>query len=386
MEYYDKIHVEQTEEAQKFMNELQQYHQQIQKVSKDISPNDKQNFWELFSSNDSFENKFSTLSQLDPFTLGYKAVYELAQTWYKESKSSEISPKIKSALAREKLTDYYGIFGTGGDVISDSGEKINTINISTIAALLAASVKNEDKETYCPILKVGSMAVTSVIGSANLFKHIFGVRSHEHVVKDIIDTGFSFLSPGDIGIDYNHNLKLARKAVFESGITDVIKIVGPTACLMDPKGQVTGVSSTEMLPFVLYNYNESIESDRLDRAIVIYSETGVDELVNGTYLFDMSKEQINLTYFHPSQFGLEPIKLDKLKEKASIEEQAQYTSKILSNDDSIDTEVINVLCLNAATILCLKTNISNLHAEYLKLKHLFDADKTINNLKISEAT
>jgi anthranilate phosphoribosyltransferase len=192
--------------------------------------------------------------------------------------ASSIHPKIRGTLV--------DTCGTGGDTI-------NTFNISTVAALVAAGAG-------VPIAKHGNRSVTSQSGSADVLEAL-DVRidlSPEKVEKIIEKVGIGFMFAPLFHGAMKHAIGPRR----EIGIRTVFNILGPLTNPANAEAQLLGVFD-EALPETLAGVLRDLD---IKRALVVHGLVGLDEISNlgETKISELNNKKIESYIVSPEDFGL----------------------------------------------------------------------------------
>ncbi|AHH47148.1 anthranilate phosphoribosyltransferase [Francisella tularensis subsp. holarctica PHIT-FT049] len=186
-------------------------------------------------------------------------------------------PKIKGDLA--------GIVGTGGD-------GFNTINISTTAAIVAATAGYK-------VAKHGGRSVSSKSGSFDLLES-FGVNielapDQTKQCLELYNLGFLFAP------FYSDGFRHIKEARTILKTRTIFNILGPLINPARPNKVVIGVYSKDLiLPMAKTLVNLGI-----DRAVVVYG-SGLDEVAihDDTYVAEIQNNQIIEYKVSPVDFGI----------------------------------------------------------------------------------
>ncbi|MBK2259815.1 anthranilate phosphoribosyltransferase [Francisella tularensis] len=186
-------------------------------------------------------------------------------------------PKIKGDLA--------GIVGTGGD-------GFNTINISTTAAIVAATAGYK-------VAKHGGRSVSSKSGSFDLLAS-FGVNielapDQTKQCLELYNMGFLFAP------FYSDGFRHIKEARTILKTRTIFNILGPLINPARPNKVVIGVYSKDLiLPMAKTLVNLGI-----DRAVVVYG-SGLDEVAihDDTYVAEIQNNQIIEYKVSPVDFGI----------------------------------------------------------------------------------
>jgi len=185
-------------------------------------------------------------------------------------------------------TDVVDTCGTGGD-----GK--GTINISTLAALVAAGAG-------VPIAKHGNRAVSSACGSADVLAELgacidLGARDLETVLQKV---GISFL--------FAPKLHPAMAAVVgirkELGMRTIFNLLGPLTNPARAKRQILGVYAPHLVPLL----GKVLFALGAKHAMVVHSDDGMDEISPsaGTEVCEVREDGGTRRYrIEPEDLGLE---------------------------------------------------------------------------------
>jgi anthranilate phosphoribosyltransferase len=162
------------------------------------------------------------------------------------------------------------------DTCGTGGDRSNTFNISTAAALVAASAG-------VPVAKHGNRAITSKSGSADVLEAL-GIRTDlgaEEASAALREYGFAFLfAPG-----FHPAMKHAGPTRREIGVRTAFNLLGPLTNPAGARRQVVGVGDPAAAPRIA----EVLRMLGAERALVVHG-AGLDELpLDGSgVLYDVS--------------------------------------------------------------------------------------------------
>ncbi|MFZ9519547.1 MAG: anthranilate phosphoribosyltransferase [Silvanigrellaceae bacterium] len=222
--------------------------------------------------------------------------------------------------------------GTGGD-------GSNTFNISTMAAVVAAACGAK-------IAKFGTRSISSRCGSADVLEAL-GInltRSVDAMQTQVDSMGFSYLYAPALFPALQH-LGVVRKSL---GFHTIFDILVPLANPAPLAGQLVGVYSPDIQILVA----RCLQDLGRDRAIVVHSEDGLDEIsvCGPSRIIQLEDGQQTAETWTPGDFGIPTYRKDALR-GAGIEENAQCFVNTLNghNPGAVeDAVVINA----AATLWC----------------------------------
>ena len=167
------------------------------------------------------------------------------------------SAAIRSFASISPVGDVSDIVGTGGDLL-------NTINVSTAAAITASSMGIK-------IAKHGNRAVTGKIGSADFLSQI-GYRfdfDHEGLLERIKAHNFAFL----LAPQFNGTFRMFSEARKQLPYKTVFNYMGPVTNPADPHTIIIGSSDPAMLPVYAGLLSETGKT-----GAVVTAENGMDEV------------------------------------------------------------------------------------------------------------
>jgi anthranilate phosphoribosyltransferase len=195
---------------------------------------------------------------------------------------------------RPKATGLVDTCGTGGDAL-------DTFNVSTTAALVAAGAG-------VPIAKHGNRAVTSRCGSADVLREL-GLNTDltaEQVAWSIDEVGIGFLFAPHLHPAMSHALGPRR----EMGIRTVFNILGPLTNPAGAKRQVVGVFAAEWV----VRLATALMQLGVERALVVHGLDGLDELstLGPSLICEVNGDGIVETEVTPEDFGLTRVTADDI--------------------------------------------------------------------------
>lgn len=206
------------------------------------------------------------------------------------------------------------------DTCGTGGDRLNTFNISTTAAFVAAGAGVR-------IAKHGNRAMSSRCGSADVLQSL-GVDIEmppEDVAECIDSVGIGFL----FAQRFHPSMKYAASVRSEIGVRTIFNMLGP---LTNPAGacrQIMGVYDgelTEVIAEVLRNLGTV-------HAFVCHGECGIDEisLMGPTRVTELKDGQINTRMMSPGDFGMEPSTVEDLR-GGDIETNRQILLSVLRGE------------------------------------------------------
>lgn len=157
---------------------------------------------------------------------------------------------------------------TGIDVVDTcgtGGDRLRSINVSTIAALVVAA-------TGAKVCKHGGRASSSAVGAADVLEALGAVADlgPEGVARCIEEIGLGFC----FAPRFHPAMRYAGPVRKELGIPTVFNFLGPLANPGRARYQVVGVSDRTMADKML----GVLEANGARRAWIVYGDDGLDEL------------------------------------------------------------------------------------------------------------
>lgn len=173
---------------------------------------------------------------------------------------------LASVMRRSAVRINPSVQGTLVDTCGTGGDGSGTINVSTAAAIIAASCG-------VPVAKHGNYAVSSQCGSANVLAELgVNVAANPEKVKEAIETvGIGFM----LAPLFHPAMKRVASIRKEMGVRTVFNVLGPLTNPAGARAQVVGVYDPglcEKLANVLCHLGS-------ERAMVVHGG-GVDEITN----------------------------------------------------------------------------------------------------------
>lgn len=220
------------------------------------------------------------------------------------------------------------------DVVGTGGDHANTLNISTMAALVVAS-------TGIPVAKHGNRAASSACGSADVLEAA-GLPIEigpEAAAAMLQRCSFTFM----FAPRYHPAMRNAAAVRRELGIRTIFNLLGP---LTNPAGAthlVVGVPRPELVERI----GEALRALGARRGAVVHGLSGVDEVVGDapSLMYTFDENGASLRRVEPSDFGIEPTPTPV---GGSVEASYQAFTEILRG---VPSSAADVVALNAAVVL-----------------------------------
>ena len=232
---------------------------------------------------------------------------------------------IEFAAPMAHVEDALDIVGTGGD-------RSHTVNISTMAAIVAAA-------TGVRVAKHGNRAASSSCGAADVLEEL-------GVAIDLNGTGVaSCIEEAGIGFcfapAFHPALRHAAVPRRELGVPTVFNFLGPLTNPARPTANAVGVADPTMAAVLA-----GVLAKRGNRALVFRGDDGLDELTTTTtsHVWVVNDGVVTATSLDPGALGLEPAQPDDLR-GADARHNAEVVRRLLAGErDAVRDAVV----LNAA--------------------------------------
>ena len=239
--------------------------------------------------------------------------------------------------------------GTGGD-----GQ--NSLNISTAAAIVLASMGVR-------VAKHGNKAVSSNCGSADVLEALkININLNPREAEESIQKfNFAFM----FAPNYHSAMKHVGPARKKMGKKTIFNLIGPLSSPAGVKRQVIGVFDKKwMKPFA-----EALKENGVVHAYIVHSDDGMDEIspFEKTNVVELKGNSITQFSIDPKNLGLNFTNRENLKGK-----NAQYNSeKIIEIYKGKNNEFSHSVALNVAAGLIVSGKENDFKTAFEKaLKHL----------------
>jgi anthranilate phosphoribosyltransferase len=208
--------------------------------------------------------------------------------------ATEIAGLVEAMLVHAGAVSLPAGIGPVVDTCGTGGDRSNTVNISTMSAIVVAAAG-------APVVKHGNRAASSAAGSADVLEAL-GV---------VVD-----LPPGAIGECvrqagiafcfapvFHPGMRHAAVARRELGLPTVFNILGPLANPARPAAQIVGCADIRLAPVMA-----QVLANRGTRALVVRGEDGLDELSTAapTRVWDATGGDVVEQLIDPAELGIAP--------------------------------------------------------------------------------
>ena len=265
----------------------------------------------------------ATPAQLTAFVIGLRAKGETV---------AEMTGLVDAMLSFATPIE---IGGHAVDVVGSGGDRANTVNISTMAAIVAAGADAR-------VVKHGNRAASSACGAADVLEEL-GVELNlppekQQLVVEQVGIGFLFAPL------YHPALRHAAAPRRELGIPTTFNFLGPLANPAQPVAQAVGVADPRMAELMA-----GVFAGRGHQGLVVHGGDGLDELTTTTTstVWVYADGAVDRAELDPADLGLPRAALRDLT-GSDAAGNAEVVRELL---DGRTGPVRDIVLLNAAAAL-----------------------------------
>jgi anthranilate phosphoribosyltransferase len=238
-------------------------------------------------------------------------------------------------------TDTVDVVGTGGD-------GANTVNLSTMAAIVVAAAG-------IPVVKHGNRAASSLSGGADTLEAL-GVRidlGADDVARSVAEIGIGFCFAPRFHPSYR-NASAARREV---GVPTVFNLLGPLTNPAGPRAGMIGCAFGDLAEVMA-----GVFAARRSSVLVVHGDDGLDELTTTTTstIWRVQAGTVDRLAFDPAGFGFARAEIGQLL-GGDAQANADETRSVLGGAAG---PVRDAVVLNAAGAMVAYAGLSS-NAEWL---------------------
>ncbi|MEX0151853.1 anthranilate phosphoribosyltransferase [Microbacterium sp. LMI1-1-1.1] len=232
---------------------------------------------------------------------------------------------LEAALPLPVQADVLDIVGTGGD-------RYGTVNVSTMAAVVAAS-------TGVPVVKHGNKAASSSSGSSDVLSSL-GIAltlDPDQVAETLARTGITFAFAAAFHPGFRH----AGPTRAELGVPTVFNFLGPLCNPARAEANAVGVAHLDRVPLIT-----GVFRTRGATALVFRGDDGLDELTTTGHsrLWEISRGDVHEHDLDPRDLGIPLADIDDLL-GGQPDHNAAVVRRVLAGEEG---PVRDIVLLNAA--------------------------------------
>lgn len=252
------------------------------------------------------------------------------------------------------------------DTCGTGGDGIQTFNVSTLSAIVAASAGVK-------VAKHGGRSVSSKCGSADVLEAL-GVNVNltpEKVASLVSEIGIAFM----FAPNFHPAMRYAAPVRKKLGVRTIFNVLGPLANPASATHQVLGVydaSLTETMAEVLYKLGS-------EHVLVVHGEDGMDEISisSETRISELKNKSITTYSIKPTDFGLNMADLKTIQ----VENVDASKAMMLNVLEGHQGPHRDITLLNAGAAIYVSGLASTLKEGIEKAKSVIDQGLSLKKLE-----
>ncbi|MHA7223009.1 anthranilate phosphoribosyltransferase [Arthrobacter sp. RHLT1-20] len=210
----------------------------------------------------------------------------------------ELAGLVEAMISNASPID---IAGEKLDIVGTGGDQQNTVNISTMAALISAGAGAK-------VVKHGNRAASSTSGSADVLEAL-GVRLDlpiPRVALNAEEAGITFC----FAQVFHSSMRHAAVARRELGVPTAFNFLGPMTNPANVQASAVGVANERMAPLVA-----GVLAKRGSRGLVFRGNDGLDELTTTgpSRVWEIRNGVVTEEGFDPRELGIRQATLEELR-------------------------------------------------------------------------
>lgn len=218
------------------------------------------------------------------------------------------------------------------DIVGTGGDRYGTVNVSTMAAVVAAA-------SGVPVVKHGNRAASSASGSSDVLSSL-GVAltlTPEQVAETLERTGITFAFASAFHPGFRH----AASTRAELGVPTVFNFLGPLCNPARAEANAVGVAHLDRVPLIT-----GVFRTRGATALVFRGDDGLDELTTTGHsrVWEISRGDVHEHDLDPRDLGIPLAEIDDLL-GGSPDHNAEVVRRVLGGETG---PVRDIVLLNAA--------------------------------------
>ena len=221
------------------------------------------------------------------------------------------------------------------DIVGTGGDRHNTVNISSMAALVCAGAGAK-------VVKHGNRAASSASGSADVIEAL-GVRLDlpvERVAQAAVEAGITFC----FAQVFHPSMRFAAVPRREMGVATAFNFMGPLTNPSNPSASAIGVADPRLAPLMA-----GVLARRGVRALVFRGGDGLDEMTTTgvSTVWEVRNGTVEESVVDPLDLGISRATLEDLR-GGDAAANAAVVRSVLAGDKG---PVRDAVVLNAAAAL-----------------------------------
>lgn len=256
------------------------------------------------------------------------------------------------------------------DTCGTGGDGIQTFNVSTVSALVAAAAGAK-------VAKHGGRSVSSTCGSADVLEEL-GVdvnKTPSEVANSVNEIGIGFM----FAPNHHSAMKHAAPVRKELGVRTIFNLLGPLTNPAAARRQVMGVFD-KVLTGKLAQVLQKLGSEHV---LVVHGADGMDEIsfTGDTYIAELKDGKVTEYTVNPTQFGLNFHQLKDIQIQNAAESKAMIMD-VLNGTAGAPRDII---LLNAGAAIYTAGITTTLAAGVGKAAQMIDDGAALTKLEALQA-
>jgi anthranilate phosphoribosyltransferase len=280
----------------------------------------------------------ATDAQIAAFAVGLRA---------KGESPDELAALVRTMLAFAERVDLRDVDGPLIDTCGTGGDRAGTVNVSTMAAIVAAAAGAR-------VAKHGGRAATSKCGSTDVLEALGVVidLGPEGVARCVREAGIGFC----FSQRFHSAMRFAAPVRRELGAPTTFNFLGPLANPAGVRRQVLGVADPAMAGRVV----GALTALGAERALVFYGHEGLDELTvtTSSTVHDLRDGDVRVYDVDPTDYAI-PLADHSSLAGGDAAGNAEIVHRILAGASG---PVRDIVTLNAAAALVVADIVDDLGA------------------------
>jgi anthranilate phosphoribosyltransferase len=214
---------------------------------------------------------------------------------------AEVTELADTMLAHARRIDGESFGDDAVDVVGTGGDGANTVNLSTMAAIVVAACG-------IPVVKHGNRAASSLSGGADTLEAL-GVRidlDPAQVAKCVAEVGIGFAFAPQFHPSFRHASPVRR----EIGVPTVFNLLGPLTNPASPRAGLIGCAWGDLAEVMA-----GVFATRGSSVLVAHGDDGLDELTTTTTstIWRVQRGTVEKLTFDPAAFGFARADISELR-------------------------------------------------------------------------
>ena len=252
------------------------------------------------------------------------------------------------------------------DTCGTGGDGMNTLNISTAAALLLASMGIK-------VAKHGNKAVSSKCGSGDVLEALnIKINLEPKQIEDQINkNNFGFM----FAPNYHSAMKFVGPTRKKIGKRTIFNMIGPLSSPALVERQVVGVFDKKLLKI----FANGLKNLKIKFAWIVNSQDGLDEIspYAKTDVVQLKDNKITEIIIDPIELNINAKNFKNL-----LGDDAKFNAdKMINIFKGEDNDFSKAACLNAAAALMVSEKFSNFKDAYNNAREHILSGKTFKHLQ-----